>query len=350
MNKFLTAFIISFALLNNTYAGNPISGFFKKFRNAVSDCQWDEKDEKDLLLIRKEMLNTKYPEMVALSPFTEDDFRTKPYLNEFKFVVVVNNSSPYQHNETLLAKEVVNSLNDFEMTLDAFDFFKKIRQFGFAKKENGKYLLSKIPGAQTIRIYENGRLLRLAAVSTGRGTFELRAKSSACSFRPAKSYYSYTENGYFTFQELIKDYESNDYDADMPNAMFYDRSRGLALHEVFLKEKINALGARASGGCTRLDPDTAETLFGLISATQGAAIPVLKRDGTLELNEDGSIKRKNKEVILLSNGKKMIRPTYSALLIIQPHTVTSTYSSDEQFARFRYINELPKPKHDSIDL
>lgn len=348
-NKAITVLLLfSFIFSNYAHAGNPISTIIKKFKNAVNDCTWDPKKEEDMVKIRTEMLNTPYPEMAYIVPFKESDFQEKPYLREFKYVVVVNNANPYLNHTQLSSKQDVNSLVTSEMTPAAFDFFRNIQLFGSPIYQNGKYLLSRIQGAQTARIYENGHLIRVTPISTGRGIFELKAKQPVCNFRPATSYYSYTESGYYTFQELIKDYESNDYDADMPNAMFYDRSRGLALHEVFKKEKINALGTRASGGCTRMDPNTAATLYEAIKSTQGATIPVIKRDGSVELLDDGSVARKNNEVFYFKNGKKSVQPTYSALLIIQPDPVVSLDPVAEMNANFHYIQDEKQTVDESL--
>lgn len=322
-----------------SYAANPFSTFFKKIKNSVSDCNWDYKKEEDLVRIRQEMLNTPQPEIVDMIHFQESDFETKPFLKEFKYVIVVNNESPYLHSHEMLSKDVVNSVSTEMMTPEAHEFFNKVKIFGVPIYRDGKYLLSRAPGAQTMRIYENGKLIRVAPVSTGRGIFELKAKTPQCSFRPAQSYYSYTEPGYFTFQELVKNYESSDYDADMPNAMFYIRNRGIALHEVFKKEKIAALGVRASGGCTRLDPNTAETLFESVKATAGAAIPVIDRSGNPTFDGNGDLVRKTKEEIIFKDGKKMIRPTYSALLIVQPVEVKGQDRELERSVNYRYTED-----------
>ncbi|MFN8791852.1 MAG: L,D-transpeptidase, partial [Bdellovibrionales bacterium] len=134
--------------------------------------------------------------------------------------------------------------------------------------------------------------------------------------------------------------------ADMPNAMFYKRGRGLALHEVNIPAKIADLGKRASGGCTRLDPDTANNLFDLVKATEGATIPVIDESGNPVLDARGQLTYKNREVIIYGEGQRDERRmppvrAYSALLIIQPDPVVALNPQFEQIVNFRFQPDQP---------
>lgn len=292
-------------------------------------------------------------------PFRESDFQTKPWMREYEIVVVVNNSSPYLHHEQFPAQHPIPySLADFGLTREPRDgdtyqaqqFMqmygneaKKVRNFGELLLDvNKKPIPSNKPGAQTIRVYQYGRLVLIDKISTGRGTFELRDKIASCTKRPDNSYFSITEPGYYNFQELIRSgYKSGEWDmADMPNAMFYKRGRGLALHEVSIPAKIASLGKRASGGCTRLHPYTASTLFNMVERTRGATIPVLDEQGNPVYDSYGRIQYKNQETIIWGEGTRNEArhkaPSYNALLIIQPDAVVDADPYNDQSRTLRY--------------
>ncbi|MNT52005.1 hypothetical protein D3C72_1890050 [compost metagenome] len=97
----------------------------------------------------------------------------------------------------------------------------------------------------------------------------------------------------------------------MPYAMFYDRSHGLALHQV-LKAYVPKLGQRASGGCTRMRENIVSDLFERVQRTRGAEIPMVQKDGTVLLDESGKI-RKTKTNLVYD------RPysAFSAIVIVQ---------------------------------
>lgn len=165
--------------------------------------------------------------------------------------------------------------------------------------------------AQSIMVFEDGYPILQDRVSTGRETLELRRRHETCLKQPPNSYYSVTATGYYPIQQLIENHRSESFDADMPYSMFYDRSFGLALHQVN-EAFLSRLGSRASGGCTRLRPGFAEELFFLVKKTKGAEIPVFKKDGSPVLLENGQIKRT--KTISTSDGRSS---AYSAIVIIQ---------------------------------
>ncbi len=354
--------LIAFAAL---MMGSPAQSeaapkFFRKLGNAfLRDCTWDSANPVDSAAANYERLTTIPPEGLnrQVVPFQESDLQTKPWIRGYEYVVVVNNSNSYVQNEALPSNVplMLPDLSSLGIILDnvnsvmpaqSFDYqygslAMQVRKFGAVKKENNKRVLSGIKGAQTVRVYHRGQLIRVAKVSTGRHEFELRDRIQACGNRPASSYYSVTESGYYNFQELVKDHKSVSFDeADMPNSMFYIRNRGLALHEVNLNEKIAALGSRASGGCTRMDPSTAGSLFEAIKATQGATIPVIDIQGNPVLDAQGQVVYKNQETITFYGGTSRERsnvvPSFNALLIIQPHTVESSNPGYEQQVQYKY--------------
>ncbi len=359
------------ALVALTLSHSPAHAFFGdllKGINNLANCQaWTDSPE-DQALAHYDRMSTPLPAGTfrKVVPFKESDFQTKPWMRQYEYVVVVNNSSPYvhrtdfpaQHPIPYSAKELgLTEDSGYDQKLSSLRFLevygeaaRKVYYFGTLERvknpTTGKMepVKSNLPGAQTIRIYQRGQLIRVGKVSTGRGGFELRDKNPRCTKRPNTSYYSVTESGYYNFQELIKTgYQSGEWDgADMPNAMFYLRGRGLALHEA-AAAKIPKLGTRDSGGCTRLDPNTASSLFDSIAATKGATIPVLDVYGNPVLDAAGRIQYKNQEEIIWGEGtrneKRVPVASYSALLIIQPSHVVDASPARDQQVTYQYRKE-----------
>ncbi|MFN8847178.1 MAG: L,D-transpeptidase [Bdellovibrionales bacterium] len=339
-----------------------------------SGCTWNEKDPNDAAVLMHERLSTPLPKGLnrKVIPFQEADFK-KPWIRSFEYVIVVNNSSPYVHHQELpqpmpfiteplirFGIEDVTRFNAFqnspvspeESQSNAEIFLSryaseanKVKSFGelvYERNSRGERVPKKsgLKEAQTIRIYRNGQLIRMAQISTGRGSFQKRGRRPHCE-QPFESYHTFTEPGYYTFQDLIKDYKSKSYDADMPNSLFYNVGRGLALHEVSLDAKIATLGAPASGGCTRMDPDTAESLYEAVLATENSTIPVIDIYGRPVLDANGQLTYKNSEEVVYAEGtskEKRIRTgkAYNALLVIQPDPVADANPDQDRSARFRF--------------
>lgn len=326
----------------------------------LRDCTWDYNNPVDSAITNYERVTTQLPVGMnrKVVPFKEADLQTKPWVREYEYVVVINNSNSYKQNEVLPSQIPVNLpvmsqiglyLGNETSVMPAQTFNAQygslalqVRKFGALERDaKKKPVMSEIKGAQTVRIYRRGQLIRVAKVSTGRHEFELRDRIQACGNRPADSYFSVTESGYYNFQELVKDYKSKSYDdADMPNSMFYIRNRGLALHEVNLPEKVASLGRRASGGCPRMDPNTALTLFEGLQATRGASIPVIDISGNPVLDAQGRQTYKNREVVIYNEGegreRQSVLPSYNALLIIQPDPVEASSQAQELSVQFKY--------------
>jgi hypothetical protein len=342
-----------------TSPSHAIFGFLADAFN--SGCTWNAKDPVESAIMMHERLSTPLPKGLnrKVVPFNESDFRTKPWVRAYEYVIVINNQSPYKHFTELPATMplIANSLKEFgiidvtksnsfnsvndsltseQSASNAAHFVsqfsqeaKKVSNFGeiiYERNARGEMVPKKsnLPDVQTVRIYRNGQLIRKAKISTGRGSFQLRGRKAHCE-QPVESYHTYTEPGYFNFQELRKDYKSKSYDADMPNAMFYNVGRGLALHAA-LAVKIPYLGTPHSGGCTRLDPETAETLYESILATENSTIPVIDILGNPVLDAHGQMTYKRSETVIYAEGtsrEKRIEThrSYSALLIIQSEPV-----------------------------
>lgn len=338
-------------------------------------CTWNEKDPADAAVLMYERLSTPLPKGLnrPIIPFREADLIEKPWIRAFEYVIVVNNSSPYVHYQELPPRmpffteplstfgiEDVTKFNAFQNSPLAVDESRanaesfilryqeeanKIKRFGevvYERNARGERVpkRSGLQQTQTLRIYRYGQLIRLSQISTGRGSFQKRGRKPHCE-QPFESYHTYTEPGYYTFQDLKKEYKSKSYDADMPNSLFYNVGRGLALHEVNLDAKIAQLGAPASGGCTRMDPDTAASLFESVRATENSTIPVIDVYGRPVLDAMGRMVYKSSEEVVYAEGtsrEKRIRTgkAYNALLVIQHEPVVDANPARDQSVKFKY--------------
>lgn len=187
--------------------------------------------------------------------FKESYFETQPWINEFRYVVVVN------------------------------------------KAVDGRE-------AQTIKVYEYGELIRKEFVSTGRDAFERKGEHHS-----KKDSWSVTPTGYYTPEWLDKDHRSSSYGgifssifggAKMPYSIFFNGP--IALHEA-PKGAEGALGSKASGGCVRLPQSLAGDLFERIKETSGARIPRFTVEGAPVLDSTGHLQFRK-------------QPGFSALIIV----------------------------------
>ncbi len=84
-----------------------------------------------------------------------------------------------------------------------------------------------------------------------------------------------TPVGFYRVKMLKNDYVSKKFQAEMPFAVFYDPSNGLAIHGT-PAENERLLGRRASAGCTRLRKKDAEEFFDLVKEARMG--PVVELD------------------------------------------------------------------------
>ncbi len=122
---------------------------------------------------------------------------------------------------------------------------------------------------QTLTVMRDGQTLHTWPVSTGRtGRF--------------------TPSGNFRAFRMEKDHYSKEFDdAPMPHSIFFT-DRGHAIHGSYETKK---LGRPASGGCVRLAPENAKTLFELVQA-EG----VLKTKVEIEGDERVAIARADRQL------------------------------------------------------
>lgn len=237
-----------------------------KIKNAFNDCDYTPEEYASVLAV-EQMVTPRLNEHYQ-GRFSEKDFYEKPWMREFRYVIVIN------------------------------------------KADSGPY-------AQMMRLYENGTLIKTTNISTGREGLELRRKKPVCAGAPRKSYWSQTPTGFYTPKYLEAQHTSSSWDSEMPFAIFFDIDNGLALHQVYSKyEKY--LGQRASGGCIRQDPATAEDLFNRVRETRGATVPLIQVDGSPVLDQNGYVQYSNRqEWTNPRTGETVEFDNYSALIIVE---------------------------------
>lgn len=237
-----------------------------KIKNAFNDCKYTETEYFETLAAEKE-ITPHLPENFV-GTFSEQDFNNKPWMRDFRVVIVVNKAN-------------------------------------------------KGPFAQTMRVYESAQLIYQTKISTGREGFELRRKNKVCAGAPPKSYWSQTPTGFYTPKFLSKDHKSSSWDSDMPFAIFFDLDNGLALHQA-APAYMDMLGRRASGGCVRQDKESAEFLFNLVASTENAVVPEVKVDGTPVLDENGQVKYSKGQIwTSVRTGEQVKFNTFSTLIIVE---------------------------------
>ncbi len=178
------------------------------------------------------------PTDAIIRPFSEADFQTHPWLNEFTNVIVIN------------------------------------------KANEGA-------DRQTLRLYVNGKLEFITKVSTGRETYEAGClpgqdpKKDHCSTR---SYWSTTPVGYFDVDVLDERYFSKLWKTWMPFAVFFES--GIATHQAPIGSE-GKLGSRASGGCIRMHPNAAPVIFRTVQNTPQGLVPKVTRAGEIKTTKAG---------------------------------------------------------------
>lgn len=132
--------------------------------------------------------------------------------------------------------------------------------------------------AQQAQIYVDGKHIATVAVSTGREKKETS--------KSGREYTTTTPVGWFspTFQD--KNYFSQTWQAPMPWSTFF--KGGIAFHAA-LPAYFDKLGSRASGGCIRMMPQTAEWLFKAVQHYGKGTVPAFTRHGGLQRDANGNL-------------------------------------------------------------
>lgn len=144
--------------------------------------------------------------------------------------------------------------------------------------------IDKSTNGQRMVVYYQGQRTYEWLVSTGAETPK-KTKAGHISQR-------HTPVGFFTpnLGRLYENYYSQTWKTDMPYAIFF--SGGVAIHAA-ARNKIAYLGERDSGGCVRLDPSNAETLFQLVKNQVGMGlIAEVDRNGCIRKDANGQVRYK----------------------------------------------------------
>jgi|GEM_PF-1271590 L,D-transpeptidase catalytic domain. len=159
---------------------------------------------------------------------------------------------------------------------------------------------AKGPGAQTIRLYTNGRLILTTKVSTGKedieqvGVGQALLRSLPFVKGTTTSHWRHTSRGFYTVKRVEgAAYRSSESGFQMPYAMFFNDKRGLAVHQVppDIKGGNSVLGKRASSGCVRVHADFIRTInFSVLNAGKGQTPVLDSRNGRPVLDEAGNVK------------------------------------------------------------
>lgn len=127
-----------------------------------------------------------------------------------------------------------------------------------ASQRSSKSRVGTVRSPQTMYIYlrdENNQLKLHSAlpVSTGR--------------EPSPGI-SDTREGYMRVQSAQAQYTSKKYGEAMPYSLWFESEYGTAIHETLQSRCDQFIGLRASAGCIRLCPGTAESVFRLVTSPQ----------------------------------------------------------------------------------
>jgi lipoprotein-anchoring transpeptidase ErfK/SrfK len=157
------------------------------------------------------------------------------------------------------------------------------------------------PWAQRMYVFakesDSLRMLHNWPVSTGRERTEPDAHGRVRETDTPAGYYQLDPN------RMIRKYRSVQWDAPMPYSMFFNWIRqgsltGFAIHGVEGQE-IAMLGTRASAGCVRLSPQSAQTLFELIRAKYRGEVPrfAMNQRRYSTMSNQGDLMRRNGELV-----------------------------------------------------
>lgn len=259
----MKALVSSALILVMAQSASAVS-IWGRVKNTFNDCKYTSEDR---AVIDFEKANTPKLADNIKTQFSLSDLDAKPWMRDFRYIIVVNRAD-------------------------------------------------KGPNKQTLRVYENGYLVLTTKISSGRESFELKRKNQVCAGAPPKSYWSNTPTGYYTPKFLSRDHKSSSWDSDMPFAVFFDVDNGLALHQAYPRyEKY--LGSRASGGCVRLADGVAEDVFNRIALTAGASAPLVNKDGTPVLDAEGKVVYATSQQWTSPRGRVSNFKNYSALIIVE---------------------------------
>ncbi|AFY03301.1 hypothetical protein Bdt_3626 [Bdellovibrio bacteriovorus str. Tiberius] len=156
--------------------------------------------------------------------------------------------------------------------------------------------------AQTLRLYTNRQLMLSTYVSTGREDLEyisaVRGVVNKIFKGATSSHWRHTTRGFYTIKRVHGyNYRSGESKFHMPFAMFFNETRGLAVHQVppdlsggeAAGEAM--LGKRASSGCVRVHKNQIQTIHRAVTAADRGIVPVLDtRTGQPKYDQNGKVR------------------------------------------------------------
>jgi lipoprotein-anchoring transpeptidase ErfK/SrfK len=169
------------------------------------------------------------------------------------------------------------------------------------------------PWAQRMYVFQKAGddllLLYDWPVSTGRETVEADAQGVELSTTTPAGYYEIDP------KRMFEKYRSTQWNEPMPDAMFFNRVdhgvlTGLAIHAA---TDASQLGTRASAGCVRLSPESAQTLFRIVRDNFKGPVPKLAFD------KYSSTTMNNGLLVHGETGSLEMVPGYSALVYIDEY-------------------------------
>ncbi len=157
-------------------------------------------------------------------------------------------------------------------------------------------------GAQRLRLYTNRQLMLTTKVSTGREDIEyinpMRGVLNKIFKGTTESHWRHTTRGFYTVKRIEgASYRSGESKFQMPYAIFFNASRGLAVHQVppdlsggeAAGEAM--LGKRASSGCVRVHKNYIQQIHRAVVSADKGQIPVLDiKTGQPKLDEYGRVR------------------------------------------------------------
>lgn len=231
------------------------------------------------------------PPLEFPASFQESDFETKPWMKDFQWVIVVNRANEGQDKQSIRVyhQQRLVTYEEIKAYLD------DVTAQQLATKTKDRFLKER-----SYRVQELGQKQwapGVFKVSTGRHQFEKKGQHHS-----QHDSWSTTPTGYYVPQRFVERHKSESYSSKlcdsplgklvsavtrkalctyMDNAIFFNG--GIALHKA-IPGTEPALGGKASGGCVRLPAALAEFLFKSLQQTQGGPAPVVRADGSVDLD------------------------------------------------------------------
>ena len=259
--------------------------------------------------------------------FNESDFDTKPWMNEFRFVVVINKSEAgeypqsirvYDQGKLIQLVDVMRALDRYnaEDNQAIYNLKEQIftseswgsnlpKDFSVSKARKTVEELEKRIDDRGHRMQELSSLMWTSGVfkiSTGRNAFEKKGEHHS-----QRDSWTVTPTGYYTAQKFALKHKSEAYSPKLCDSILGKIWGTITQKEmctniewaVFFNDSIAThraipgtepvLGNKASGGCVRAPGGLAEFIYNSAERNR-APIPVISKSGIPEVDAYGNQK------------------------------------------------------------